>query len=90
MSRPPKGSLTFVDAAVEVLRRRGEALSLEEILGSALQMGLLRPRGKTPLRSLSARLYLELARPHPRVRRVAIQRRARAARHSVRWALAGR
>ena len=83
-----KTSLTFPDAAEKVLRRTGRPLRAEEIVSKAIKLGLLTTLGKTPVRSMSAALYVKQARsPRGRFLRVAKPGPSRAVRNSVRWTL---
>jgi hypothetical protein len=79
---------TFLEAALEVLTRHHTPLRATEIVEKAIRLGLLRTRGKTPERTMSARLYGELAEnPRTRLRRIAEPGLLRAVRNSVRWTL---
>jgi len=82
MSKPG----TFLAAALEVLRRRRKPLTTGEIVEDAVRLGILRTDGKTPERTMAARLYVEVARNRrTRLRRLAVAGPTRAARNSVRW-----
>ena len=50
-------SNSFLNAAVTVLSAAGRPMTANEITTEALARGLLRPTGKTPLASMTARLY---------------------------------
>jgi hypothetical protein len=80
--------VTFLDAALTVLEANGRAMTAHEIVAAAVQQGLLTSTGKTPVATLSARLYTYV-RDHPdgRLVRLAEVGSARARRGSVRWAL---
>jgi len=83
---PHPTRMTFLDAALDVLRRHPGALTAADIVSRALGSRLLRSNGKTPERTMSAVLYLALARePHGELIRIAIPGRHRAQRNSVRW-----
>ena len=80
---------SFLNAAVIVLSAAGRPLTANEILAEALARGLLQPTGKTPLASMTARLYTHIRdADHPRVIRIFEQGSKRAVRGSVRWTLA--
>ncbi|RMH42352.1 MAG: hypothetical protein D6689_08390, partial [Deltaproteobacteria bacterium] len=55
--------MTFVEAAVAVLREAGTPLSVEEIAARAVAAGLLSKPGKDPLKSMKARLAAEARKP---------------------------
>ena len=76
--------MTFQDAAKAILRDTDEALTAQEITHRALERGLIRSRGKTPVATMNAALYgaaddtlVKESRPG----------KTRAARGSVRWRL---
>lgn len=82
-------SSSFLDAAVTILADAGRPLTAKEIVAEALVRGLLVPTGKTPLTSMTARLYTHVRdAEHPRVVRIFEQGSKRAVRGSVRWTLA--
>jgi hypothetical protein len=84
-----KANRNFLTAAIEILSSTERPLTAREITAEALKRGLLLTAGKTPEATMSARLYVALARdPNCPVRRVAEPARARARRGSVRWTLA--
>jgi hypothetical protein len=87
---PESGSSgSFLDAAVAILETADRPLTANEILAHALERGLIQPTGKTPLASMTARLYVHIRDARqPRVQRVFEPGRARAQRGSVRWVLA--
>src|SRR4051812_23514030 len=67
-SRPRR---TFLDAALAVLVDAGRPLTVEEIVSEALARRLIQPAGKTPVASMSARLYTHVRdADHPRVVRI--------------------
>lgn len=80
-------SVSFVEAALEVLARNSVAMTAVEITNAALAEDLLDTRGRTPAATMSAALYTEAKRPQPRVRKVSSPGSARAQRGSVRWTL---
>lgn len=80
--------MTFLEAAIDVLAATDRPLTTAEITTEAVRRGLVRTRGKTPVATFAARLYMELQRnPQPRVSKVAEPGRSRARRGSVRWRL---
>jgi hypothetical protein len=81
-------TLAFRTAAIEVLRRAHQPLSAEEIVSRALAARLIAPSGKTPVKTMTAILYLDVARnAETPFLRVAREGRTRAARGSVQWTL---
>ena len=78
----------FLEAALWVLERADSPLTAEEITQRALSEGVLRTNGKTPTRSMSARLYLAVhADPNGRLQRLFQPGPLRAVRDSVCWSL---
>ena len=64
--------MTTTDAAIEILRRAGGGpLHVYEIADRVLASGLVTLHGKTPRDSITARLYVEAAKPEGRVQRTA-------------------
>jgi hypothetical protein len=81
-----KGS--FLDAAATILKRARDPLTHQEITDRALASALLHSVGKTPERTMSAALYMDvLHNPKSRFRRIAEAGPTRARRNSVKWAL---
>ncbi len=80
--------LSFLDAAEHVLRRARRPVSGSEITTTALKLGLLNSKGKTPIRTMSAALYMDIAR-NEKTRFVRLSEKGpmRAVRSSVRWTL---
>jgi len=80
---------TFLDAAAAVLRRARAPLSSGDITARVIELGLLSgSTGKTPARTMSAALYLDVSRsPAPRFVRLSKAGPTRAARNSVKWRL---
>jgi HB1, ASXL, restriction endonuclease HTH domain len=75
--------MTFLEAAVEVLRAAHGPLSSQEITERAIKRGLVRPTGKTPQATMSAALYgAQAGEP---IRREFRPGRERAVRGTVRW-----
>lgn len=80
--------MTYYEAALQVLRSSDQPLTTREITDQALEMELIRPNGKTPHATMSAKLYLKTARNQdPMLVRLAVPGHTRAKRGSVRWAL---
>jgi len=78
----------YLHAAETVLADAREPLTVGEITRVAIQRGLLTPTGKTPIATMSARLYVEVQRnPLARIARLAEPGPTRARRGTVRWAL---
>jgi len=72
----------FLEAAVAVLSDSGHPMTAGEITAQALERGLLRSSGKTPVASMTARLYVHARdAERPRVRRVFEPGRVRAQRN---------
>jgi restriction system protein len=81
-------NVNFLDAAATILKRAKEPLTSKEITDRAIASAVLRSTGKTPDRTMTARLYLDtLHNPASRFRRIAQAGRIRAKRGSVKWAL---
>ncbi len=55
--------MTYLEAALSILRAAGRPLSSDEITERALNQGLIVPRGKTPVATMRAALYGGLHRP---------------------------
>jgi hypothetical protein len=79
--------VTFLEAALVVLKEAREPLTSDAIVRRALDRGLLSTAGKTPEASMSAARYGNVNSDAPRVRWVAKPGRQRAVRGSVRWTL---
>jgi hypothetical protein len=78
--------VTYLEAAVAVLKASRRAMTTEEITDAAIRQGLITPRGKTPVQTMGAALYRQLHDAAPPV----LQRDfkpgpVRAAPGSVRW-----
>ena len=81
--------MTFLAAAETILRAATRPLTTEEIVQIAMHRGLLKTRGKTPSKTLTAKLYcLVRADPDGPIRREYQPGNSRAARGSVRWTYA--
>jgi hypothetical protein len=55
--------MNFIDAAITLLREHGRPMHVEELCREAVDRGLLSRPGKTPLRSMKARLTTEAKKP---------------------------
>ena len=75
--------MTYLRAAEAVLREARRPLSAREITELALSKGLIQPRGRTPVKTMDARLYT--APLDVPIRREYQPGPRRAARGSVRW-----
>jgi hypothetical protein len=78
--------MTYLEAALAVLKASPRAMTTEEITEAAIRKGLIQPRGRTPTATMSAELYRYLHRADAS----AIEREfqpgtMRAVRGSVRW-----
>ncbi len=83
--RLDKTRMTYIDAAIMVLKTARKPMTTADITAAAISKGFIRPRGKTPTATMSAALY-----SHARTLRTGIRREYRpgpnrAVRHSVRW-----
>ena len=80
--------MTYMDAAITVLRTARRPMTTRELTEAALRKRLINPSGQTPEATMSAVLYMNCQDVKGNV----IQRQftpgpARAARGSVRWSL---
>jgi HB1, ASXL, restriction endonuclease HTH domain len=57
-----KKNVTFLEAAHQVLQASGRPMTAAEILHAARSTGLISSEGKTPLKSLNARLAVDIIR----------------------------
>ena len=80
--------MRYLEAAILVLSAADGPLSAGVITERAVSRNLVRPKGRTPITTMSAELYVEARRPDARVVKVATAGHNRAIRGSVRWALA--
>jgi hypothetical protein len=80
--------MDYLAAAIAVLREARQPLAVQEITDRAVDLGFLAPRGKTPVATMSACLYVA-CRDDERCPIVRLWQpgRSRAQRGSVRWAL---
>jgi HB1/ASXL restriction endonuclease-like protein with HTH domain len=77
--------MTYVQAALEVLRSSPRPLSTEEITKQALEQGFIDPeRGKTPHKSMAAALY-KVFNSEGSIVKIGTPGKERARRGSVRW-----
>ena len=82
--------MTYLDAAIQVLREARRPLTTRELTEAALRRELISPLGTTPIATMSATLYRHLRDAQkPRIRRDSQPGPARALRGSVRWHHAG-
>jgi hypothetical protein len=78
--------MTYLEAAVKVLRASGRAMTIEEILAEAVSRRLLWPNGKTPEATMSAALYRYVRDAQdPQIERQSAPGPTRAHRGSVAW-----
>jgi hypothetical protein len=82
-------SLTYREAALEVLRSARRPLTAREITDRALERGLIVPHGRTPLATMQATLYRSV-RDDARLVKLDTPGVTRAVRGSVRWTVASR
>lgn len=88
-------SMSYMQAAFAVLKASEHPMSTQELVDVAMRHGLLRPRGKTPVATMSAYLYRYI-RDHPSAELIRVAPQGsrpepkRAPRGSVRWALRSR
>ena len=78
--------MTYYEAAIEVLRAANAPLTVQEITVQAIEKGLIRPSGKTPVATMTAVLYLRLPND-PDLVKLGDRVNTRAKAGSVRWAL---
>jgi hypothetical protein len=79
--------VTFLEAAIVVLKASRRPLTAGEITGAALHKGLLQTRGETPEATMSAALYR--APVDGPIQREYAPGEKRAIRGSVRWTYVG-
>jgi len=79
--------LTFVEAAIEVLRSEGHPMTAGEITQLAVRRGLIHTEGKTPAASMVSELYVGIRHASFPIERLAEAGVSRAKRGSVRWKL---
>lgn len=76
--------MTYLEAAIKVLRANRRPLTTSEIMEQIARKGLIQVTGQTPEATLAAALYRNLGK-HPQLRREAVQGQHRAQRGTVRW-----
>jgi restriction system protein len=76
--------MTFLEAALQILRSSRTPLTTREITERALQKGLIGTHGKTPNATMSASLYLAL-RTDGNLIKIDDRGPVRARARSVRW-----
>ena len=82
--------MTYLEAAIQVLKDSGRAMSAEEITETSIARGFITPGGKTPSTAMRARLYVHARTQNaPLIRREYIMGNQRAVRRTVRWAYVG-
>jgi hypothetical protein len=82
--------MTYVEAAIAVLRSARKPMTAAEITEAALRKGLIRSRGKTPKATMNSALYTYTRDDRDAVlRREYRQGPTRAVPDSVRWIYAG-
>jgi hypothetical protein len=78
--------VTYLAAAIAVLKASRKPMTTSAIVEAALRKGMIRPRGKTPVATMSATLYVHIRQLEAAaVRREYRPGPTRAARDSVRW-----
>jgi HB1, ASXL, restriction endonuclease HTH domain len=80
------GAVTYLEAAIKVLKSSRRPLSTNEIVERAIARGLTQPTGKTPAATMSAVLYRHLGEGS-QLRQIAEPGPRRAVRGTVRWTL---
>ena len=78
--------MTFYEAALHVLQSSHKPLTTQEITQGALERGLIVSRGKTPAKSMAARLYGWLG-TDPRLVKVEDRGPGHTKPRAVRWTL---
>lgn len=78
--------MTYLDAAISILKASKKPMTSAEITQSAIRRALIHPSGKTPAATMSAILYLHVRdAAEPAFRWEGRPGPTRAARGSVRW-----
>jgi hypothetical protein len=79
--------MSFLDAAIIILKETQREMTAKELADVALQRGLVTSAGKTPDATLAAQLYVRVREQSGGpLRKVAGPGASRARRGSVRWA----
>ncbi len=60
----PKGRMSGLDAAYEILKSAGEPMNAKAITDAAIAQGLWQPEGATPAATISAAIQREILRKH--------------------------
>jgi hypothetical protein len=82
------GVASFKTAATKVLAETDRPMTAHEIVKVALEQGLISTSGRTPVATMTARLYEDVARnPNTVFRKVETPGQKRAKRGSVQWTL---
>ena len=79
--------MSFLKAAITVLKETGREMTATEVVRIALERGLVESSGRTPDATLTAQLYVHV-RDHPQgpLRKIPEPGALRAKRESVIWA----
>lgn len=79
--------MSFLKAAISILKETRREMTATEVAEIALERGLVESKGKTPGATLAAQLYIHV-RDHPEgpIWKIAEPGASRARRDSVRWA----
>lgn len=78
--------MTFLEAALLILREERRPLTSREVFDLAMAKGLLTTAGRTPERTLTSALYQAYAKRTPRMlQKLETRGEPRAARGTVRW-----
>ncbi len=83
-----RNRMTYLDAAIAVLRTARKPMTTADITATALTKGFIRPSGRTPAKTMSAALYIHARGARTGIRREYRPGPTRAARDSVRWVYA--
>jgi hypothetical protein len=90
LERGGGAGVTYLEAAITVLRDSRRPMTAREITEETLRRGLLKSVGRTPEATMSAALYIYVQRDgEKQIRRVFEPGEQRAVRGSVRWELTG-
>ena len=63
-------SLSFKEAAFEILKSEDRPLTAKEIVDFAMQRNILRTEGKTPEATMAAQLYMDIRKPKSKFKKV--------------------
>lgn len=80
--------MTYIQAALEVLRSSQVPLSTQEITRRALERGLISPHGSTPQATMGAALYRHLEKADDLIK-LGVPGAARTKSGTVRWKAVG-